>query len=96
MINLFYNSKIIKILINLITKFSYNIFFNEIAPRPHNSFHWTLDGCSSSQFDILIRTICGLPVKNVISNGKWEMTNIIGQYDNMVREICNDQNYKLY
>lgn len=73
-----------------------NIFFNEIAPRPHNSFHWTLDGCSSSQFDILIRTICGLPVQNVISNGKWEMTNIIGKHDNLLKEICNDQNYKLY
>ena len=56
-----------------------SIIFNEIAPRPHNSFHWTLNGCHSSQFDILVRTICGLPVKDVECNGKWEMINLIGQ-----------------
>ena len=37
-----------------------SIIFNEIAPRPHNSFHWTIDGCDNSQFDILVRSICGL------------------------------------
>ena len=56
-----------------------SILFNEIAPRPHNSFHWTMDGCENSQFDILIRTICGLPVKDVECSGKWEMTNLIGE-----------------
>ena len=72
-----------------------SIVFNEIAPRPHNSFHWTLDGCNSSQFDILIRTICGLPVKDVCCNGKWEMTNLIGQDVNNVN-LYKDQNYILH
>ena len=72
-----------------------SIVFNEIAPRPHNSFHWTLDGCNSSQFDILIRTICGLPVKDVFCNGKWEMTNLIGQDVNNVN-LYKDQNYILH
>ena len=72
-----------------------SIVFNEIAPRPHNSFHWTLNGCSSSQFDILIRTICGLPVKDVNYNGKWEMTNLIGQDVNNVN-LYNDQNHILH
>ncbi|MDC0456433.1 ATP-grasp domain-containing protein [Alphaproteobacteria bacterium] len=72
-----------------------NIVFNEIAPRPHNSFHWTIDGCDNSQFDILVRTICGLNVKDVSSNGKWEMTNIIGDdVDNLIN-VYNNQNYLL-
>jgi len=73
-----------------------SIVFNEIAPRPHNSFHWTLNGCDNSQFDILIRTMCGLPVKDVKSNGKWEMTNLIGQYENIISETSKDQDYILY
>ena len=72
-----------------------NIVFNEIAPRPHNSFHWTIDGCDNSQFDILVRTICGLTVKDVSSNGKWEMTNIIGDDVNNLLNVYNNQNYLL-
>ena len=72
-----------------------SILVNEIAPRPHNSFHWTLNGCNSSQFDILVRTICGLPVKDVDCNGKWEMTNLIGQDVNNIN-LYKDQNYILH
>tara|TARA_B100000927_G_scaffold232459_1_gene192570 strand:+ start:965 stop:2050 length:1086 start_codon:yes stop_codon:yes gene_type:complete len=72
-----------------------SIVFNEIAPRPHNSFHWTLNGCNNSQFDILVRTICGLPVKDVDCNGKWEMTNLLGQDINNI-DIYKDQNHILH
>ena len=72
-----------------------SIVFNEIAPRPHNSFHWTLNGSNISQFDILIRTMCGLPVKDVEANGKWEMINLIGQDVNDI-SIYEDQNYILH
>ena len=72
-----------------------SIVFNEIAPRPHNSFHWTLNGCNNSQFDILVRTICGLPVKDVDCNGKWEMTNLLGQDINNI-DIYKDQNYIIH
>ena len=72
-----------------------SLMFNEIAPRPHNSFHWTIDACSNSQFDILIRTICGLPVENIICNSKWEITNIIGEDIKHLDKIYNDQNYLL-
>ena len=72
-----------------------SILFNEIAPRPHNSFHWTLNGCNSSQFDILVRTICGLPVKDVNCNGKWEMINLLGQDVNNI-DLYKDQNYILH
>ncbi len=73
-----------------------SILFNEMAPRPHNSFHWTMDGCDNSQFDILIRTICGLPVKDVECNGKWEMTNLIGEEVKNIGNIINNQEYILH
>ncbi|KAK9463554.1 uncharacterized protein V1516DRAFT_619015 [Lipomyces oligophaga] len=38
------------------------IIFNEIAPRPHNSGHYTIDACATSQFEAHIRAICGLPI----------------------------------
>lgn len=82
--------------IELFELFDGSIVFNEIAPRPHNSFHWTLNGCDNSQFDILIRTMCGLPVKDVKPNGKWEMTNLIGQYEDIITETSKDQDYLLY
>jgi 5-(carboxyamino)imidazole ribonucleotide synthase len=36
------------------------LYVNELAPRPHNSGHWTLDGCSTSQFEQQVRAVCGL------------------------------------
>ena len=38
------------------------ILINEMAPRPHNSGHWTLDGCSTDQFEQLVRAVSGLPL----------------------------------
>ena len=38
------------------------IFVNEIAPRPHNSGHYTLDACSTDQFEQQVRALCGLPL----------------------------------
>tara|TARA_B110001452_G_scaffold171314_1_gene143390 strand:+ start:107 stop:1195 length:1089 start_codon:yes stop_codon:yes gene_type:complete len=69
--------------------------FNEIAPRPHNSFHWTMEGCENNQFDILVRTICGLPVKDVTCQDKWEMTNIIGEDINDLIPIYSEQDYSI-
>jgi 5-(carboxyamino)imidazole ribonucleotide synthase len=82
--------------IELFELFDGSIIFNEIAPRPHNSFHWTIDGCDNSQFDILVRAMCGLPVRDVNSNGKWEMTNIIGDDVNNLIDIYNNQNFLLH
>ena len=38
------------------------VLANEMAPRPHNSGHWTIDACATSQFEQLVRAICGLPL----------------------------------
>jgi 5-(carboxyamino)imidazole ribonucleotide synthase len=38
------------------------VLINELAPRPHNSGHWTFDGCVTSQFEQQLRAVCGLPL----------------------------------
>jgi 5-(carboxyamino)imidazole ribonucleotide synthase len=55
-----------------------NILVNEIAPRVHNSGHWTLDGASVSQFEQHIRAVAGWPLAKPIRHGRIEMTNLIG------------------
>ena len=54
------------------------ILVNEIAPRVHNSGHWTLDGASVSQFEQHIRAVAGWPLAKPIRRGRVEMTNLIG------------------
>lgn len=54
------------------------LLVNEIAPRVHNSGHWTLDGASVSQFEQHIRAIAGWPLGSVIRHGEVLMTNLIG------------------
>lgn len=54
------------------------LMVNEIAPRVHNSGHWTLDGASVSQFEQHIRAIAGWPLGNPVRHGNVTMTNLIG------------------
>ena len=54
------------------------ILINEIAPRVHNSGHWTLDGASVSQFEQHIRAVAGWPLGKPVRHGRVEMTNLIG------------------
>lgn len=54
------------------------ILVNEIAPRPHNSGHWTLDACGVSQFEQLVRCVCGLPLGDATRHSDAIMTNLIG------------------
>jgi 5-(carboxyamino)imidazole ribonucleotide synthase len=54
------------------------VLVNEIAPRVHNSGHWTLDGASISQFEQHIRAIAGWPLGKPVRHGAVTMTNLIG------------------
>ncbi len=54
------------------------VLVNEIAPRVHNSGHWTLDGASISQFEQHIRAIAGWPLGKPVRYGEVTMTNLIG------------------
>ena len=49
------------------------LVFNEIAPRPHNSFHWTIEGTATSQFSQLVRAITGLPLGATDADGRWQI-----------------------
>ncbi|HTH96835.1 MAG TPA: 5-(carboxyamino)imidazole ribonucleotide synthase [Stellaceae bacterium] len=54
------------------------ILVNELAPRPHNSGHWTMDACYTSQFEQLVRAICGLPLGSAEAHSDAVMRNLIG------------------
>lgn len=55
------------------------ILVNEMAPRPHNSGHWTLDACQTDQFTQLVRAICGLPLSDPLRHSDAVMTNLLGE-----------------
>lgn len=54
------------------------LLVNEMAPRPHNSGHWTMDACQTDQFEQLVRAICGLPLGSPERHSDAVMTNLIG------------------
>lgn len=54
------------------------LLINEIAPRPHNSAHYTLDACTVSQFEQQVRALCGLPLGEVRLLSSAVMLNLIG------------------
>lgn len=54
------------------------IIANEIAPRTHNSGHWTMDACTVSQFDLHVRAVCGMPVLEPFQHSPVTMRNLIG------------------
>lgn len=54
------------------------VLVNELAPRPHNSGHWTLDACATNQFEQLVRAICGLPLGSTVRTADAVMENLIG------------------
>lgn len=51
---------------------------NEIAPRPHNSGHWSMEGASVSQFELQVRTLCGLPLAQPELLASCVMLNLLG------------------
>jgi 5-(carboxyamino)imidazole ribonucleotide synthase len=55
------------------------IMVNELAPRPHNSGHWTMDFAETSQFEQLVRAMCGLPLGRTSLTHPCRMTNLIGE-----------------
>ena len=54
------------------------VLANEIAPRPHNSGHWTIDACPASQFELHIRAIAGLPLPPSVRHSDAVMKNLVG------------------
>ena len=55
-----------------------NLVVNEIAPRPHNSGHYTQNACDQSQFDLQVRTLAGLPLTQPRQHSPATMLNLLG------------------
>ena len=72
------------------------ILVNEIALRPHNSGHWTIDACFTSQFEQLVRAICGLPLGSVEHHSDAVMKNLLGGDVAKWRNALDDPLAKLH
>jgi 5-(carboxyamino)imidazole ribonucleotide synthase len=57
------------------------VLVNELAPRPHNSGHWTMDACPASQFELHIRAVAGLPLPPATRHSDAVMKNLVGPDD---------------
>ena len=55
-----------------------SLVVNELAPRVHNSGHWTIEGAPTSQFEQHIRAICGLPLGETAAHGPTAVVNVLG------------------
>jgi 5-(carboxyamino)imidazole ribonucleotide synthase len=55
-----------------------NLLVNELAPRPHNSGHWTIEGCATSQFEQHVRAVCGLTLGATDVLRPSAMANLLG------------------
>ena len=58
-----------------------HLLINEMAPRPHNSGHWTIDACPASQFELHIRAVAGLPLPPATRHADAVMKNLVGPDD---------------
>ena len=58
-----------------------DLLVNEVAPRPHNSYHFSIEGSETSQFEQLIRSILNLPIGNTNTTDKSVMVNLVGEPD---------------
>lgn len=72
------------------------VLVNELAPRPHNSGHWTIDACAASQFEQLVRAICGLPLGSSERHADAVMKNLIGDEVETWRDAIADPTAHLH
>ncbi len=72
------------------------LLVNELAPRPHNSGHWTIDACATSQFEQLVRAICGLPLGSTERHANAVMKNLIGDEIETWRDAIADPTARLH
>ena len=73
-----------------------NILVNEIAPRPHNSGHWTTDACNISQFDALVRSIFSIPIPQITYTKNCKMINLLGDNFYSYKKHLNKKNSQVY
>ena len=72
------------------------LLVNELAPRPHNSGHWTIDACATSQFEQFVRAIVGLPLAPIGRHADAVMTNLLGDDVRQWPRLAADPETKLH
>jgi len=72
------------------------LLVNEIAPRVHNTGHWTQDGCEVDQFELHIRAVAGWPLGDTTPMVQVEMTNLLGDEVNGWLTIAAEPNARLH
>jgi 5-(carboxyamino)imidazole ribonucleotide synthase len=72
------------------------VLMNEIAPRPHNSGHWTMDACVVDQFEQLVRAVCGLPLGDTLPHSRAVMHNLIGDDFNRWSQLLQEPHASLH
>jgi 5-(carboxyamino)imidazole ribonucleotide synthase len=72
------------------------LLVNELAPRVHNSGHWTIEGAQTSQFEQHIRAIAGWPLGSPARRGRIEMFNLIGDEADEWRDILAQPDVSLH
>ncbi len=72
------------------------ILVNEMAPRPHNSGHWTMDAAVTPQFEQCIRAVCNLPLGSTEALGPAVMTNLLGEEADDWLSLLSDPRAKLH
>jgi 5-(carboxyamino)imidazole ribonucleotide synthase len=72
------------------------LLVNELAPRPHNSGHWTIDACAVSQFEQLVRAVCGLPLGDAARFADAVMDNLLGAEVERWRAILAEPGARLH
>ncbi|MDX2145362.1 MAG: 5-(carboxyamino)imidazole ribonucleotide synthase [Rhodospirillaceae bacterium] len=68
------------------------VLANEMAPRPHNSGHWTMDACQTDQFMQMVRAVCGLPLVDPSRFADATMKNLVGEDVNALDKYLADPN----
>jgi len=69
------------------------VYVNEIAPRPHNSGHYTIEGCFANQFENHIRAIVGLPLGDVCLISPTVMVNLLGENSGRAKLLGLEEAY---
>jgi 5-(carboxyamino)imidazole ribonucleotide synthase len=72
------------------------LLVNELAPRPHNSGHWTIDACAVSQFEQLVRAVCGVPLGDPARFADAVMDNLLGADVERWRAILAEPGARLH
>lgn len=71
-----------------------SIYVNELAPRPHNSGHYTMEACKTSQFEQLVRAVCNLPLGSTELLSPVVMVNVLGEHVEPLLRLMEQEDWQ--